>query len=231
MNARTIVVTLGVAVLCTGLIGCSFSASLNTDGKAVLHGKDAILVKAKQPEPPPPPPPPPKPKPVLKAKVVGKKIEITEKVMFEYNKAAIKEESHGLLNDVATVMKNHVEITKVKIEGHTDSDGSAKYNKKLSSKRAKAVMDFLIATGIAEDRMESVGYGEDKPVASNDTGEGKEKNRRVEFNIVGRAEKKAEGKEGKAKECKSKKAEGKVSKADKADKTEKAEKAAKSDKK
>jgi OOP family OmpA-OmpF porin len=112
--------------------------------------------------------------------------------MFEYNKAKIKVDSHQLLTDVGTVLTENMDITKVRIEGHTDGDGSAKYNKKLSQKRANAVRDFIVKLGIDESRLEAVGYGEDRPVASNDTDEGKEQNRRVEFNILAR-EKKAGG--------------------------------------
>ena len=140
-------------------------------------------------EPTPPPPKIKRPKRPRKAKLVGKKIEITEKVMFEYNKATIKVDSHELLNDVAEVMKEHANIKKVRIEGHTDADGTEKYNKKLSQDRADAVMNFLVEAGIDADRMEAVGFGEEKPIADNETDEGKERNRRVEFNIIERGKK------------------------------------------
>jgi OOP family OmpA-OmpF porin len=201
MRKRTIIICLGVAVLYLGSAGCSISlhgsANLNADGTGViLDGQNPISVKAAQPAPPPPPPKP-KPVPVLKAKVVGKKIEITEKVMFEYNKAAIKVDSNQLLNDVATVLTKYPTIQKIRIEGHTDSDGKDKYNKKLSQKRADSVKEFLVQAGIDESRMEAVGYGEEKPIASNDTDEGKEANRRVEFNIIeGGAEEKVVVKPG-----------------------------------
>jgi outer membrane protein OmpA-like peptidoglycan-associated protein len=201
MRKRTIIFCLGVAVLYLGLAGCyigiSGSAKLNADGSGViLDGQNPILVQAKQPAPPPPPPKP-APKPVLKAKVVGKKIEITEKVMFDYNKATIKVDSNQLLTDVATVLEKYPTIKKISIEGHTDSDGKAKYNKKLSQQRADAVKEFLVKAGIDESRMEAVGYGEEQPIASNDTDEGKEQNRRVEFNIIeGGAEEKVVVKPG-----------------------------------
>ena len=181
MKARTVIMCLGVVALAMALAGCSFSASASVGNKTSIVGKDKIVVKADQP------PAPPKPKiakPVLKARVVGKKIEITEKVMFDYNKATIKVDSHQLLKDVATVMTEHKNIKKVRIEGHTDSDGKDKYNKKLSQQRADSVKDFLVKAGIDGSRLESVGYGEEKPVQSNDTDEGKEANRRVEFNIL-----------------------------------------------
>ena len=168
--------TVGLCAAAFGLVlsGCSFSASASAGTRVTVEGKDKILVTASKP----------KPKRERKAKVVGKKIEISEKVMFDTAKATIKPESHGLLNDVAEVMNEHAGIKKVRIEGHTDSDGSKKYNKKLSQNRADSVKAFLVDAGVDEDRMEAVGYGENKPIADNDTDEGKEKNRRVEFNIL-----------------------------------------------
>ncbi len=175
-----------IAILGAGLLGCapklSGSARLSTDGlTAILDNQDPLQVRAAQPAPPPPPP--------KKAKIVEERIEITEKVQFEYNKAEILEVSHDLLNDVATVMRQHPEVKKIRIEGHASSEGEDDYNKDLSDRRAKAVMDFLVNAGIAEDRMESIGYGEERPIASNDTEEGREKNRRVEFNIIARLSK------------------------------------------
>lgn len=189
MKKITMLYWLSVAILCLGLASCSIAVSgnakVNSSGSGVvIEGKDAIVVKAKQPELPPPPPKPAPPPVVKKAKVVGKKIEITEKVMFDTNKATIKPVSHDLLNDVAGVLKEHSSIEKVRVEGHTDSDGSNKYNKKLSQDRADSVKAFLVKAGIDESRLEAVGYGEEKPIASNDTEEGKEANRRVEFNII-----------------------------------------------
>ena len=188
MTTRRILTGVCGAFAGLALVGCSFSASmnLNSEGKAVVTGKDAIRVAAVQPEAPPPPPPP---KPVKKARVVLKKdkIEINEKVMFEFNKAAIKMESHGLLKEVAEVISSNPQLEKIRVEGHTDSDGSDKYNKKLSRKRAKAVKQFLVDAGIDPAKLEAVGYGEERPIADNATDEGKEKNRRVEFNIIAQA--------------------------------------------
>ncbi len=163
------------AALGIAFAGCSFSASASVGTRATIEGKDKIVIAAEKPK---------VVEKVRKAKVVGKKIEITEKVMFDTAKATIKPESDDLLNDVADVMKEHAEIKKVRIEGHTDSDGTDKYNKKLSQDRADSVMAFLVKAGVDKGRMEAVGYGEEKPIADNGTDEGKEKNRRVEFNIL-----------------------------------------------
>jgi OOP family OmpA-OmpF porin len=116
--------------------------------------------------------------------VTADAIVITEKIQFEYDKAVIQPESFELCNEIVDVIQKNPRIKKISIEGHTDGDGSAKYNKKLSQKRADAVMKYFVEHGVDEARLQSVGHGEDKPIAENDTDEGKEKNRRVEFLIL-----------------------------------------------
>lgn len=131
---------------------------------------------------------PPRPKALKKSKAIlgAMKIEITEKVQFEKDQAVIKAESFELLNDVADVMKEHPEIRKVAIEGHASSDGDDNHNLQLSDARAKAVMAYLATHGVEAERMTAQGYGEKKPIGDNNTEEGREKNRRVEFNVVDR---------------------------------------------
>jgi OOP family OmpA-OmpF porin len=136
----------------------------------------------------PPPLPPPKeeepPKPPPRVEVRDNKIEIREKIHFETAKAVIKEDSFSLMDEIVQVFKDNPHIQKVSIEGHTDSDGSDEYNKTLSDKRANAVMKYLVDKGISKDRLAAKGHGESKPIATNDTDEGKSKNRRVEFHIT-----------------------------------------------
>jgi len=105
-----------------------------------------------------------------------------DKIYFEYDKADIKTESYKLLDKLISVA-NECPKSKIVIEGHTDSDGSERYNQQLSSKRANAVKNHLIEKGISAERLEAVGYGEVNPIATNDTNEGREKNRRIEFNV------------------------------------------------
>ena len=107
-----------------------------------------------------------------------------EKIHFEYNKATIKQDSYKLLINLVDII-NKCPDTIVTIEGHTDSDGSAKYNKQLSQKRADAVKTYLENKGVAKERLKAIGYGESKPIASNETEEGKQKNRRIEFKFEG----------------------------------------------
>ena len=118
-------------------------------------------------------------------KITGGKLEILDIVYFALNKALIQKRSNRLLDDVAAVLVAHPEITKVQIEGHTDSQGNDAYNKKLSQQRADAVMAYLVKKGVSRDRLEAMGYGEEKPKDTNDTKEGRAVNRRVEFTIIG----------------------------------------------
>ena len=111
-------------------------------------------------------------------------IVIDEKIQFEVNKANILAASNGLLDEIASTMKEHTEIKKVEVQGHASSEGGAALNKKLSDARAKAVMAALIARGIPETALTAKGYGIEKPLADNKTEEGREKNRRVEFLIT-----------------------------------------------
>jgi OOP family OmpA-OmpF porin len=105
---------------------------------------------------------------------------VTTGIKFDVNKATIKPESAGTINYVVKMMSDHPEL-KFSVEGHTDSDGETAANQKLSEARSKSVMNEMIALGISSDRLSSKGHGESKPMAGNDTPEGKAQNRRVEF--------------------------------------------------
>jgi OOP family OmpA-OmpF porin len=165
-------------------VGLALLIPLSACAPQVFADSSALVIAGDPPPPPPPPPqeePPPKPK---RVQVTADAIVITEKIMFEYNKAKIMEESFGLLDEIVSVIQENPRIKELSIEGHTDADGSDKYNKKLSDKRAASVRTYLVEHGIAEDMLLSKGFGEEKPIAENDTDEGKAKNRRVEFKIT-----------------------------------------------
>lgn len=140
-----------------------------------------------------PPPPPPKAeatpepeKPEPKAEVSADRIDLKEKVEFENNSAKLSGNSDALLDDVAKIMEDHPEILKIEIQGHTDSNGKKAHNQKLSTDRAASVKAYLVGKGIAEKRMVSKGFGQDKPIADNKTDEGRAQNRRVEIHILKR---------------------------------------------
>jgi outer membrane protein OmpA-like peptidoglycan-associated protein len=114
---------------------------------------------------------------------------ILEQVQFDTAKATIKKVSDPLLDEVAGVLKEHYEIKKIEVQGHTDNKGLAAMNKTLSQARADAVMKALVKRGIEAKRLTAKGFGQDKPVATNDTDEGRQKNRRVQFAIVEKGQK------------------------------------------
>ncbi len=169
-------VILGSAVAMTGC------------GKVIAFEGATPINIAGDPPPPPPPPPEPEPeppKPPPRVEVRDNKIEIREKIQFEYNKAEIKEVSFDLLAEIAKVIKENPHIKKIQIEGHASADGNDAYNMALSDRRAKAVMQHLVDNGgIEKGKLVAKGFGETKPIADNETEEGREKNRRVEFNII-----------------------------------------------
>jgi outer membrane protein OmpA-like peptidoglycan-associated protein len=109
------------------------------------------------------------------------RIEIKDTVHFDFANATIQSRSYPLLDQVARILTEHPEILSVTIEGHTDERGSAEYNRDLSQRRAEAVRDYLAQKGVARERMQAQGFGEDRPVQSNGTDEGRAANRRVEF--------------------------------------------------
>ena len=113
------------------------------------------------------------------------KLVIKQEVKFRTNRAKVKPDSFQLLATVAKLLVLHPEITLVRVEGHTDSKGRRNKNLKLSQARAEAVRTHLIeVNGIDGDRLKAVGYGPDRPVASNSSKQGRALNRRVEFVIV-----------------------------------------------
>ncbi|MEI6139316.1 MAG: OmpA family protein [Mariniphaga sp.] len=105
---------------------------------------------------------------------------VTTGIKFDVNKATIKPESMGTINYVVKMMTDHADL-KFSIEGHTDTDGEDAANQKLSESRSKSVLDVMVKLGVSADRLTSKGHGESKPMAGNDTPEGKAQNRRVEF--------------------------------------------------
>jgi OOP family OmpA-OmpF porin len=114
------------------------------------------------------------------------RIQILEQVRFETASAKItRGASEAVLQAVADILSAHPEIQKVRVEGHTDNRGNPAANKKLSAARAASVVAWLTAHGIAADRLSSVGFGQERPIADNGTAEGRQENRRVELHIEG----------------------------------------------
>ncbi|WP_221799736.1 OmpA family protein [Oceanobacter mangrovi] len=104
-------------------------------------------------------------------------------ITFGSGRSAIASDFYEVLDSVAIVLKEY-DKTLVVVAGHTDSDGSADFNQKLSEERANSVSNYLKSQGINQVRLEPVGFGESQPLASNSTAEGKQQNRRVEITLV-----------------------------------------------
>jgi outer membrane protein OmpA-like peptidoglycan-associated protein len=119
-----------------------------------------------------------------KVELTANKIEIKERVYFDTNSDVIQSRSFALLDQVAALLKNHGELQHIRVEGHTDDQGLFEYNLRLSERRADSVRRYLVDRGVAAERLEAMGYGESRPIASNKSARGREMNRRVEFTII-----------------------------------------------
>jgi len=165
------------------------SESHFTDGLVsigVLFPLGPAPVKEPPPPPPPPPPvtpppappppvtPPPPPPPPITIDLNG--------VNFDFDKSVLRPDAVQILSEAVTILQRYPEM-RVEVAGHTDATGPAAYNQVLSERRAKAVYDYLTRNGISPSRLIGpVGYGPTRPIAPNNTREGRAKNRRTELN-------------------------------------------------
>ncbi|MEC9406404.1 MAG: OmpA family protein [Pseudomonadota bacterium] len=108
---------------------------------------------------------------------------ILDGVHFEFNKATLRPDARTILDRVAKSLRDQVDV-KAEIAGHTDSIGSAAYNQKLSQERAASVRSYLVSKGVSAENLISNGYGETQPIATNDTEDGRARNRRVELRLA-----------------------------------------------
>jgi outer membrane protein OmpA-like peptidoglycan-associated protein len=112
----------------------------------------------------------------------GIKITFSSGIMFDVDRAALKDQYTGELSELSTIL-NKYEDTNILLEGHTDSTGSEEYNLDLSKKRAQSVANYLATQNVNPTRFTIMGYGESQPIAGNETVEGRAQNRRVEVAI------------------------------------------------
>lgn len=149
---------------------------------------DLVPKPAAKPVPPPPPVKPaakPAAKPApAKPKPVAAKVTLAADVLFDFDKAVLKADGKSKLDDLAAKVKG-INLEVVIAIGHTDSIGSDAYNQKLSVRRAESVKAYLVSKGVEPNRIYTEGKGEKQPVASNKTRDGRQKNRRVEIEIIG----------------------------------------------
>ncbi|HEY5958736.1 MAG TPA: OmpA family protein, partial [Polyangiaceae bacterium] len=150
----------------------------DTDGDGILDEKDACI------NDPGPANDDPKKHGCPKVVVVEGEVKILERIEFDTNKATLRPVSDGILKAVAETLTKHDEIKRIQIQGHTDNRGSKALNKALSEKRALSVKKWLIKAGIEESRLESKGFGQEQPIDTNDTDDGRQNNRRVQFIIM-----------------------------------------------
>ncbi len=159
------------------ILTCGVALSIGACG-GVINFSDTTAIAIPGPAPAVPPPQD------KRVQVKTDRIDIAEKIQFDLDQATIKPESYGLLDEVTAVFVENPQIKKVDVVGHTSSEGDATYNKTLSQKRARAVVEYLTSHGIAQGRLASKGMGKDQPIADNNREPGRERNRRVEFLIV-----------------------------------------------
>lgn len=181
---KTLAGAVSVAVLASSflVLGCSGSAQV------AVNKPPPPKEEPRREESPPPAPPPPAPAPppqLVGLPLTGSQIDVLGEIQYDTNSATIKQTpgNIGLLTTLATAGRAYPMITKLRVEGHTDSDGDDLSNQELSERRAQSVVDWLVNNGIERNRLHAVGCGERDPIASNSTEEGKQRNRRTEFDI------------------------------------------------
>jgi outer membrane protein OmpA-like peptidoglycan-associated protein len=114
------------------------------------------------------------------------KVTVKNEVLFDFDSASLRSASRDSLREMADVFQKYPDTT-IRVEGHTDSVGSASYNKRLSDRRAASVGSYLENLGVRSSRIDEIGYGESQPRASNSTANGRQLNRRVEIHIKANA--------------------------------------------
>jgi OOP family OmpA-OmpF porin len=104
-------------------------------------------------------------------------------IEFDTGKATIRPHSYPILDGALAVLKEYPDV-ELRIAGHTDSQGSPERNRELSLARAESVASYFTSRGIERDRLQTVGHGPDKPIADNGTRDGRQRNRRIEFEVI-----------------------------------------------
>jgi OOP family OmpA-OmpF porin len=172
------------------LVAVAFAAACATVEEPKPAPKpQPVPAPAPKPEPkpapaPPPPAPKPEPKPEAKPKPVAEKVTFAADVLFDFDKSVIKPEGRSKLDDLASKVKG-INLEVVIAIGHADSIGSDEYNQSLSVRRAESVKAYMVSRGIEPNRVYTEGKGEQQPVASNRTADGRAKNRRTEIEVIG----------------------------------------------
>ncbi len=176
----------GRGVIARDPFGLCWRTGYYTPADAVA-GCDAPLEQPKpvvkeDPKPPVVTPEPKKPEP--KPAPTSEKVTFAADAFFDFDKSVLKPEAKVKLDDMASKLQA-INLEVIIAVGHTDSVGTDEYNQKLSLRRSEAVKAYLVSKGIPANRVYTEGKGEKQPVADNKTAEGRQKNRRVEIEVVG----------------------------------------------
>jgi OOP family OmpA-OmpF porin len=166
------------------IAGCSHHAKIELAVK--VKAPEPVAEPVKEPEPPKPELPKPAPEPLVAATTTGAQLDVPGTIEFERDRAALHHTTRGTQDTLAGVLKiltDNPSITKLRIEGHTDSDGDDAANQALSESRAKTVRGWLVKHGVAEARLVAVGCAAKDPLVPNSSEDNKQKNRRTEFDI------------------------------------------------
>lgn len=148
---------------------------------------------APAPMPAPAPAPAPAPPPPLTGgpmkvpgggRLKGSQVPIPGNIIYDKGKATILPESEPTLNQLKQFLDENPQVTQLRVEGHTDTDGDDQMNLKLSGDRAVSVVKWLEGRGVARNRLVAVGFGEQRPLKPNDSPQNKEQNRRTEFHVA-----------------------------------------------
>ena len=199
--------TLGLALF---VYGCHEEMSIGSPKNPDPPKPTVAAMPEPAPTPAPPPvetpPPPPAPKQIkLKGgNLKGNQIEMPGDIEFASNSDKFNDKepkTNVVLNTVLQILTDNPQVTKLRIEGHTDNEGSNTINKPLSDKRAAAVVKWLVGKGVAESRLHSIGFGSDCPLAANDSAANKKMNRRTEFRLAEVDSKPMDGDNKDAKGC------------------------------
>ena len=183
-------VAAGATLLVAAAVGCSAQMQAQAGaGTTPIPSSSAPPPPAMTSEAPaassaPPPADEPKIKAPSKGSVKGSQIAIPGAIIYDTGKATIKPESEAVLSVLKQFLEDNPSVTLLRIEGHTDSDGDDNANLKLSGNRAVSCVKWLTDKGIDRSRLLAVGFGEMRPIADNNTKDGKEMNRRTEFHVA-----------------------------------------------
>lgn len=109
---------------------------------------------------------------------------IEGKIVYDVDRATIRPESEPVLTKLLQFLQEHPEVTRLRVEGHTDSTAGEEYNQDLSARRALSVCNWLVDRGVDHNRLIAVGFGESRPLAPNELVEGRQENRRTEFHVA-----------------------------------------------